>query len=387
MNLLDLLILALVVGAAVGSYRLGFVTRAVSWLFLGAGLFVALRLLPPVLEQFDEASSLQLLALTLLILLAGALVGQAIGVALGHWARLAIPAGGARRVDQVAGAVVGAFAVVLLVWMVLPVMAGTPGWPSREARESLIAQVLDVTLPEPPDTVRAVQRLIGEEQFPLVFDALRPTPELGPPPAESGLSDAVAQDVAASTVRIAGVACDRELNGSGFVVAPDTVVTNAHVVAGEEETEVVRTDGAELPATVVAFDPDRDLAILAVAGLGLDALPLGDPDEGTVGGVFGYPGGGPLRIAPFEVAREVEARGRDIYNASVTVRQVLELSAALRPGDSGAALVDPGGSVVGVAFAVAPDRPDVSYALTTDELEAVLTSATLAPVSTGACIG
>jgi S1-C subfamily serine protease len=105
-----------------------------------------------------------------------------------------------------------------------------------------------------------------------------------------------------------------------------------------------------------------------------------------VGGVYGYPGGGPLRVAPFEIAREIRATGRDVYNDASTTRQVLELAAGLAPGDSGAALVDPQGRVVGVAFAIAPDRANVAFALTAGELRAALDGAGATAVSTGACI-
>ena len=164
-------------------------------------------------------------------------------------------------------------------------------------------------------------------------------------------------------------------------------MTNAHVVAGNESTEVVRTDGSRASATVVTFDPDRDLAVLEVPGIDRPALPLGDAEEGDRGGVYGYPGGGDLRIAPFEIAREVEARGTDIYDDDATDRDVFFLSAHLRPGDSGSALVTPDGEVVGVAFAIAPDRSNVAYALTDVELAAILAVPRPGAVGTGPCIG
>jgi S1-C subfamily serine protease len=193
--------------------------------------------------------------------------------------------------------------------------------------------------------------------------------------------------VAQSTVRVEGEACGRLQEGSGFVVDGDLVVTNAHVVAGNESTEVVRTDGSRASATVVTFDPDRDLAVLEVPGIDRPALPLGEAGEGDRGGVYGYPGGGELRIAPFEIGREVQARGTDIYDDDTTERNVFFLSSRLRPGDSGSALISPAGEVVGVAFAIAPDRSDVAYALTDTELAAVLEVPRGDAVGTGACIG
>src|SRR5690606_13850085 len=152
----------------------------------------------------------------------------------------------------------------------------------------------------------------------------------------------------------------------------DLVVTNAHVVAGEDESTVELADGSTLDADVVAFDPDRDLAVLRTDGAGGPPLSLRDAEVGDVGGVFGRPGGGPLEISPFRVADEITAVGRDIYDSGSTSREVLVLASELAPGDSGSALVDPAGEVIGVAFAVAPDKPGVAYALAIDELEAVL---------------
>jgi uncharacterized membrane protein required for colicin V production len=385
-NLLDLFIAALVIGAAVGSYRLGFVTRVVSWLFMAVGLVIALRALPTVLGWLEDAQSSQLLILTIVVLVVGAFTGQAIGLLIGERLGVAIPEGSAQTADRVAGAVAGVVMALALVWLVLPVMGGTAGWPAQQARSSIVARFLDSALPAPPDTVQAVQSVIGEDQFPLVFDALRPTPDLGPPPASTGLSSEQAAAIARSAMKIEGIACGRQLNGSGFVVAPQTVVTNAHVVAGQDETEVLTQSGDRLDAVVVGFDPDRDLAVLEVPGLGADPLPVSDADEGAVGGVFGYPGGGDLRVAPFEIARELAARGRDIYNEGATTRQVFEISAGLERGDSGAALVDPDGAVVGVAFAIAPDRSDVAYALTTEELATAVEEADGSEVDTGDCL-
>jgi S1-C subfamily serine protease len=170
------------------------------------------------------------------------------------------------------------------------------------------------------------------------------------------------------------------------VVADGLVVTNAHVVAGEDETILQRSDGSEVRATVVAFDPNRDLAVLAAPGLSRPALDRSTIDEGGVGAVMGHPGGEALRAAPFSVGQVVTATGTDIYDRRDTTRRVLVLASALRPGDSGAALVDPNGDVVGVAFAIAPDRPGVAYALAMEELDAVLAGDLSRPVDTGPCL-
>ncbi len=138
-------------------------------------------------------------------------------------------------------------------------------------------------------------------------------------------------------------------------------------------------------AEVVAFDPESDLAVLRTDG-SAPALALRTGRVGDTGGVFGYPGGGPLEISPFRVAEEINAVGRDIFDRGTTTRDVLVLAAELAPGDSGSALVDADGQVVGVAFAVAPDRSGVSYALAVDEVRPLLEGDLGRARDTGSCL-
>jgi S1-C subfamily serine protease len=218
-----------------------------------------------------------------------------------------------------------------------------------------------------------------------VFERLRPAPDIGPPPAETGLSPAVLDAAQRATVKIEGPACGRLQEGSGFVIEPGVVVTNAHVVAGETRTTIFERSGRKVPARVVHFDPDRDLAVLQ-ADVEATPLRIGAASVDTKGAVLGYPGGGPLKVSPFQVRDKVTAVGRDLYDAHETRRQVLILASDLAPGDSGAALVDDSGTVVGVAFAVAPDRPGTSYALDTTELRAALAAPRRNGTSTGSCL-
>ena len=389
MSWLDLVLLGLAVAAIIGGYRLGFVTRVVSWIGLGVGLAIALRLTPIVLRWLDPTRPAISLAIVVALLVVGASLGQALGFVVGAGLRPRRSEGFVGRVDGVFGAVAGLAGLVAIVWLLLPVLAVAPAWVARPVTTSYAAQAIDTWLPPPPDAVESLRDLVGDDPFPDVFDALRATPDLGPPPPETGISEVTSDAVARSVVKVEGEACSRIQDGSGWVVAPGQVVTNAHVVAGEERTQVIRDDGRRLDATVTAFDPSRDLAVLSVDGLDRPPLPV-DPataEAGTIGGVFGHPGGEPLRIAPFEVARALRATGRDIYDRATTRREVLELSASLRPGDSGSALIDPSGQVVGVAFAIARDQPDVAYALATSELAPVLEmSVQGTAVPTGSCL-
>jgi len=386
-NLLDLVILGVGVLAMVGGYRLGFLTRTASWVGMALGLFLAARSLPWLVERFDHESSISLLLLGGIVLLAGSFLGQAVGVLVGSRLRVNLPGGEWAVADRAFGGLAGALGVVIAVWLLLPTMTEVPGTFASQSRNSVLAREIDRFLPDPPDALVALRRLVGEDQFPRVFAAMRPAPDVGPPPADPGLVGEVIAAVSPSTVKITGVACNRIQEGSGFVtLTEDLVVTNAHVVAGQEETQVVRTDGAVVDAVVVVFDPARDLAVLRAPGLGRRPLPIADGAPGTAGGVFGYPGGAPLRVQPFQVGDEVRAVGTDIYDQQRTERQVLVLASQLRPGDSGSALVDGAGSVVGVAFAIAPDDPNVAYALDVAELQAVLVGDLRTEVPTGPCL-
>ncbi|MGI8809971.1 MAG: trypsin-like peptidase domain-containing protein [Acidimicrobiales bacterium] len=207
------------------------------------------------------------------------------------------------------------------------------------------------------------------------------------PTAVPGVAPSLVSQVTASTVRVNGVACGARLSGSGFSPAPDTIVTNAHVVAGTTVTSVLRPDGRSLPATVQAFDPDRDLAVLSVPGLGEPSLPIASAVPGENAAVFGHPlGRVPVEVSPAVVLRRVTADVGDIYGGPSGPRQVLVLNSNLDPGDSGAALVNSSGQVVGVAFAIANLRRSTAYAVASEELGPVLARPRTGPVSTGPCL-
>ena len=390
MSFLDIALLVAIALAVVGGYRLGFITRVVSWIGLAGGLALAVWLLPKFLDQLGQANSGLVLVLSIGLLLIGATLGQALGFVVGGRLTPRRRDGAFGAIDRGLGALAGLAGVVIILWLVIPVFVSSPGWLSAQTSNSWIARTVDNSLPPAPDAMQALRTVIGDGTFPDVFDALRPTPDLGTPPPSTGLSAETAALVARSVVKVEGPACNKMQDGSGFVVADGLIATNAHVVAGERSTTIIRDDGRRFDGTVVAFDPARDIAILKVSGFDRPALPLArgnaSSEDETTGGVFGHPGGEPLRIAPFKVARSINATGRDIYGTNRTERKVLELAASLRPGDSGSALVTPQGVAVGIAFAIARDVENVAYALAPSELEAVLSAVGSAPVSTGSCV-
>lgn len=211
-------------------------------------------------------------------------------------------------------------------------------------------------------------------------------PGLLPPSGGAAVAPSVYSRVSASTVRVVGPACGAIQVGSGFAARADTAVTAAHVVAGMTNPVVFTPDGRRLPASVVVFDANRDLAVLKVDGLGQSPLPLGRPSVGTQGAVFGHPQGQPaVEVSPATVVALGTARLPNLYG-DLVLREILRLTSQLEPGDSGGALVDGSGNVIGVAFAVSTRQSNVAFAVNSSEVERVLASGSTTPVSTGPCV-
>ena len=391
MNFLDLLVLALALGAAWLGYRMGFVQRVSSWLGLGLGIYVAVTFADDVAHALraEPPRTRLLAALGFFIVLTT--IGQAIGFAVGAALHrgLGRRAGTAvHRIDRLAGAGAGALGVLVLLWLLTPALAGSPGWPARAVRGSAVARAIDDVAPNPPSAAALLGRSVGDETFPEVVNTLT-SPDAGSPPA-NGVSAAVVARITRSTVKVEGDACDLVQQGTGFVAGPNLVVTNAHVVAGETRTRIETSDGRRLDTQLAAFDPDRDLAVLRVPGLDLPVLEQASGHVDQRGALFGHPEGGPLRESPVRIAEEILASGTDITRTHDIERHVYVLAAVVAPGDSGAPVVDVAGRVLGVVFAYDQSRETTAYALTGTELDAVLkpvlAGRTPPPKGTGSCL-
>jgi S1-C subfamily serine protease len=388
-NGLDIAIVVGVVAAAVGGYQLGFLARVLSWAGLAAGIAVAARLATELVHSMNGSDPRSRLFAALAFLLGLAVVGWALGLAIGSLLHATLTFGpGLRTVDRAAGAVIGCLGVLVAVWLLIPALALTPGWPARAARDSAIVRAIDDYGPKPPRSVEQLARRVSGNALPDALGRLVNPPDAGTVPA-SGLPAGVAARVADSVVKVEGRACREITDGSGYVAATDLVVTNAHVVAGEQRTQVDTNRGSQLSATVVAFDSQRDVAVLRVRGLGLPVLPFAPRvHTGDIDAVFGHPGGGPLRESPARIAEEIVAQGNDIYGTHSTRRNVLVLAADVRPGDSGGPVVDQLGQVAGVAFATDRGGAAIGYALANSEIRPVLVTGAAATtgVDTGPCV-
>jgi S1-C subfamily serine protease len=372
-NLLDLALLLLVVVAIAGGLRLGFVARAASWIGLAVGVALATWTVPTALALVEDGEANVRLFTGLVVLAVTVTVVASLFQAIGLRARHSISASPLSGLDRAAGAVAGVAAVIGLIWFLLPAAADVPGQISRQVRSSAIAALVERSTPDPPDAVRALRNLVDTSRFPEVFADLQPAPDSGPPPEAILVDQDIVDRATASTVNVEADGCGRRYEGSGFAAGPDTIVTNAHVVAGSDTVQVKRPDGEIREATVVAFDGGRDLAVLEVPDLGQEPLERAEAELGGDGVVIGYPGGQDTpRVAPARVQDRRSAIGRDIYARERTEREVLFLSADLQQGDSGSPVIDAEGRVTGVVFAISPDQPTSSFALDLSELEAIL---------------
>lgn len=388
MNLLDAIIIVLVILAAWNGFRRGAALQISTYLGLLGGLLVGALLAPKAANL--ASSPLAQAGLALVVMLGLAALGDALGWAIGTRVWVAARRTVLGTVDSVAGTGVAVVAVLVAVWFLGWNLANGP-FPSlsSEVRGSAIVRGLDHVFPRPPSLFAEVRQLLNRFGFPEVFEGLPPAPAGPVQGPTKGQAAAIAKKVEGSMVRIVGQACNAIQEGSGFVIAPNYVITNAHVVAGVRSPRVQPQNGTSEDGTTVLFNPRMDVAILRVdvqpgPALSLDGSDVG---RGTKGAVLGYPGGGPLTVGTAAVRRDLDASGRDIYGRSVVQRDVYELQATVRPGDSGGPFVLSDGDVAGVVFAASTTDSSIGYALTTPQIIPLVREAQgkTRPVSTDDC--
>jgi S1-C subfamily serine protease len=367
-NLIDLVVVvATLVGLANG-YRRGFWLSLSQYVGLVVGVLLGAASARPVLDylQISNANARPLGAV--LVLVIGGSLGSSIGFAAGEPIRRNILRAGIHTsTDSVAGAALSAIAVLAMCWFLgLSFSRGPSPEIAQQIQRSTVLRAMDSVAPRPPALLASVQGILAGVQFPPVFAGLEPNLPAGQMPPS--IDTVGVNHAAQAVVKISSFGCGGLVTGSGFPVGVGYVITNAHVVSGTTGHTVLTPSGATFRATVVLFDPERDVAVLSVPGFSAAGLPLGPADRGTQGAVIGYPGGGPERAVPAVVDGSVAAEGRDIYNRNLITRQVYVMQASVHPGNSGGPLVDLQGRVLGLVFATSASNPDQAYALTDDEI-------------------
>ncbi len=377
MTLVDIGVLALIALLAVGGFRRGLVTGALSLVGLIGGAILGARVAPSLVGE-SATRWAALVSLVGALLFAG--LGQMAGVFLGKSVRLALGVGPLRALDNLGGLVLGAITGIAAAWAIGAALLYLPGDTGlrRHAQDSTILSTLNSELP-PARLIDTLARIDS-------FSALGGPAANVDPPDPAIVDDPDVALAGLSVVRITGYACGIGIEGSGWIVAPGFVVTNAHVVAGMESPRVDRADGLGVDGRLVSFDPRADIAILHAPALRGSPLRAVEAEPGTAGALLGYPGNGPFRATPVRVGRTLELIGRDVYGNFPISRPVTLIRGEIRSGNSGGPIVDGDGSVLSTVFGGREESdPDGGYGVPTEKTLDALAAAG-DPVET-ACLG
>jgi len=377
MNFIDFLILALLLLTIARGMEIGLVRQAAS---LG-GLIVGL-----VVSSFI-ASLLHTSAIISLFIIGFGILGAIIGSEyLGVKLKRALHEKKLNKADRAFGAVLGGVIGLALVWFCAALLPTLPSTTlKQDVRDSKIIGWLDNTLPPTTNIISWLEKSLAQTKLPEIISEFEPKI----PNAQTNIPDianfngvvATSRD---SVVEIEGRSCNGIGVGSGFIVSPGYIVTNAHVVAGMRYPYVQDIDGRH-NARVVAFDSNLDIAVLKTDRLRGKSLQLSDQivQTGTPGVALGYPGGGPFTASPAAVIEHFTALGKDIYDQSSNRRDTYALKADIEPGNSGGPLLDEKGSVIGVVFARSTVYDKVGYALSSPAVAQIVSQAQDQPSSTG----
>ncbi|MCA1716813.1 MAG: MarP family serine protease [Actinobacteria bacterium] len=380
MTIIDLFIALFVFLVVLRGARTGFLAGVFSLVGVVVGAALGSRLAPLLLAEGE--SPIFGAGITLVSILAFAVLGEVLARAAGGALRSRLSSPASEALDGLGGAALGLALSLVLVWAVgifalqSPPLAGL--YPA--VQESRILQALNERMPS-----ELLTQAVAE---------LEPLPQIRGPEVDVAVpNERVAKDpevLAASsrTVRVSSLACGYGVEGSGWVAAPDLVVTNAHVVAGEVATRV-QPEGAgpRKRAEVVLFDDKNDVAVLRVDGLGLDPLPLAAPEYGEVSAVLGFPENGPLDVQPARTGVTRRVISGDAYNQGPVERTVTSFRVYVRPGNSGGPVVNGAGEVVATVFASRANSSDSGYGIPSQIVQRRLATAaeSTEPVSTGGC--
>jgi S1-C subfamily serine protease len=392
----DAIVLLLAVIAGVSGWRHGMAVALLSFVGVLGGAILGVRLAPLLAAGVESPTTRIVVSIVVVVLLVA--LGETTGVFFGRRIRDRITGTRTRQLDSTLGSVLQAITVVLAAWLVaLPLASASfPGLVAG-VKGSEVLRSVDAVMPAGAKELPAeLRQLLNSSGFPDVTSPFAETPitQVGPPnPAL--LDNPAVTDVASSVLKIRGRApsCSRQLEGTGFVIGPQLVLTNAHVVAGTADTgvEVPRRRGGtvELDAEVVLYDPQVDVAVLRVPDLKAEPLTF-EPKPAIAGDdvvVLGYPLDGPYTATAGKIRQLINLKGPNIYDTGEVTRQVYTVRAVVRSGNSGGPMIAPDGRVVGVVFGAALDDQETGFVLTVDQVTATVRAAQklTREVDTGSC--
>lgn len=369
-------------------WRQGAFASVLSAVGVVSGIVLSVALLPLVANYTANPTLTLLLGIGVMVLIAG--IGNLLGGLAGSRLRQSIRTRTAMTVDSLLGAVFQVFALLLVVWFVATPLVGRVTGPVGEGlSNSRVLTAVDQLTPPVIDNLPArLAATLSESGLPPLVSPFTGAREVEPP---NILIDdtAMVDRVRPSVVYVLADApqCSRRLMGSGFVISPDTILTNAHVVAGTDTVHVETVNGT-VEATVVFYDPDTDLAVLHSAGLDLPALQWAEEaaSTGDDAVVMGFPEGGPFEARPVRIRDKIIVNGPNIYATTRVDREAYSLRGTIRHGNSGGPLLTTDGDVLGVIFGTAVDESETGYALSADEVISTIGEFSTAAVDTGACV-
>jgi S1-C subfamily serine protease len=395
-DFLDVILLTLSAAFAVAGYRQGFIVGVLSLAGFIGGVAAGALIAPPISRALSRSAPWQAIV-AILVVFGAAVLGMLLASGVGVAVRSRVTGRPATFLDSIGGAAINVISVLLLAWLIgaLVVNASFPSV-ARQVNDSVLLRAVDRIMPRdalylpmfPP--LRGL--ISGNGLYSPIFSAIGAEDSINlPAPDPAVLSSAAAGDIRRSVVKIEGVApsCSLKIEGSGFVISPDHVLTNAHVVAGVTDGPTVyANDGATFASQVVLYDPQRDIAVLDVPGLDAPALQFAGPAAyGASAIVAGYPLDHALTLSPARIGYSIDAYGPNIYQTSVVHRQIYPIKAVVEPGNSGGPLMAPDGKVYGVVFAASTSLAETGYALTAGEIASDVTAGEqdTVPVSTQGC--
>jgi S1-C subfamily serine protease len=394
-DVLDLLLIVVVAAFAVSGYRQGFIVGILSFFGFVGGALLGAEFGPSIARALVGGQTQQDIV-AVILLVSFAVIGQFVASAIGAAMRSTVTWHSATVLDSAGGAVVSLVSVLLIAWVVGSVLNGSP-FPvvDQQVNNSLVLRTLDRVMPSPARTMFSdFRRLLDSNStFAEVFSGIGQARLLAiPAPNPAVLNSPGYRAATSSVVKVKGTApgCSKVIEGSGFVISAQHVLTNAHVVAGVTQDQTVTTsDGQSLRASVVFYDPQVDLAVLYVPGLNMTPLQFaGQANPSNDAVVAGYPlDATSLQQQPARIGGVQEAQGPNIYQSSTVTRQIYEIRALVQEGNSGGPLLSPSGTVYGVVFAAAVGANDTGFALTSAQVlpDARAGASTTVPVSTQSC--
>ncbi|MFJ9561600.1 MarP family serine protease [Streptomyces fuscichromogenes] len=389
MDLLDLVLVLVVLVYAASGYRRGLVAGCVSLAGFVGGAVIGVWVLPWVMELVTRGTATATVVAVLTVLVPG-VVGHELAGRLALRLRRELDRGPLRVADGIGGAVANSVAVLIVAWVAASVLgASSSPVVTTAIRDSKLLGAVQNTMPDTtPAWFSRATSALTEAGFPQVFNPFEneSTAQVAKPSGDN-VTAAATNAARRSTVKIEGSSGTQGREGSGFVFAPEHVMTNAHVVAGIHNPTVrLGGVGPSYDAEVVLFDPDRDVAVLYVPHLRAPVLRFDTAaTRGNSAVVAGYPQDGDLNLQAATVANRVRATGRNIYNDATVTREIYSIRSTVRPGNSGGPLLTTDGRVYGVVFARSTSDDETGYVLTADEVasDAARGARATSPVDTG----